>query len=64
MESTSIEMMVSMTELTERIGLSRGTIYLMMEDGTFPKPIRIGTRRIAWKITVIDKWLEDREALS
>ncbi len=63
-EGTKVERMVSMGELTERLGLSRSTIYAMVEEGTFPAPIKIGSRRIAWRVAAVEEWLGGREALS
>lgn len=43
-----------------RTGLSRSTIYAMMAEGSFPKPIKIGKRAVGWPECVIGKWLESR----
>lgn len=44
----------------QRTGLSRSTIYLRVNDGTFPKPIQLGERAIGWVETDIEQWLEAR----
>lgn len=31
-----------------RIGLSRSTMYLRIQEGTFTKPVKIGTRAVGW----------------
>lgn len=41
----------------ERTGLSRSTIYLRVNNGTFPAPLKIGVRAIAWLEAEIDAWL-------
>lgn len=41
-------------------GLSRSSIYAMMDKGTFPRPIRIGERAVAWPEKAITDWLESR----
>ena len=41
-------------------GLSRSTIYSMMGDEEFPRPVRIGKRAVAWPESAIMKWLADR----
>ena len=46
----------------QQTGLSRASIYAMMSEGSFPKPIRIGKRAVAWKQTDIAAWIEAREA--
>ena len=38
-------------------GLSRSTIYAMMAEGTFPKPVRLGKRAVGWPEDVIQAWL-------
>ena len=45
-----------------RTGLSRSTIYLMMAQGAFPKPIPLGARAVGWVESEIDAWLESRKA--
>jgi prophage regulatory protein len=44
-----------------RTGLSRSTIYLHVNQGTFPQPVSIlGARAVGWVSTEIDEWLERR----
>jgi len=46
----------------DRTGLSRSTIYQMMKEGRFPKPVRIGGRAVAWPETEVDAWIDARLA--
>ena len=41
-------------------GLSRSTIYDMMDRNEFPRPVRIGRRAVAWPESAIQQWLADR----
>lgn len=41
-------------------GLSRSSIYAMMDTGDFPRPIRIGKRAVAWSQSAIEAWLAER----
>ncbi len=41
-------------------GLSRSSIYAMMEAGDFPRPVRIGKRAVAWPQSAIEAWLANR----
>jgi len=41
-------------------GLSRSTLYAMMDAGDFPRPIRIGRRAVAWPESAILDWLASR----
>ena len=36
---------VRMDEVSKLTGLARATIYKKVKDGSFPPPIRLGTRR-------------------
>ena len=45
-----------------RTGLSRSTIYLLMQNGQFPKPVRIGGRAVAWPEADVEAWLNARLA--
>ena len=37
---------------------SRGTLYVKTRDGTFPKPVKISQRRIAFREADVRAWLE------
>ena len=50
------------TEVEKRIRLSRATLYAMIAEGTFPKPIRIGKRAVGWTESSLSAWLSDRKA--
>lgn len=41
-------------------GLSRSTLYRLMSDDQFPRPVRLGPRAVAWRRTDIDAWAEAR----
>jgi len=47
-------------EVETRTGLSRSSIYAMMERGVFPRPRRIGQRAVAWDEAAIEEWLATR----
>lgn len=48
----------------EITGLSRSTIYAMMDEGDFPRPVRIGRRAVAWRDSDLNAWLTSRETAS
>jgi prophage regulatory protein len=45
------------------IGLSRSTIYDMVERGDFPKPIKLGARAIGWREFAVDEWITNRKSV-
>ena len=46
------------------IGLSRSSIYLMMANGEFTKPIKLCRRAVGWREQDIKDWLEQLEEKS
>ncbi|WP_093740815.1 helix-turn-helix transcriptional regulator [Sulfitobacter delicatus] len=38
-------------------GLSRSSLYSMVDAGDFPRPIRIGKRAVAWPESAVAAWL-------
>lgn len=36
-------------------------IYRLERSGQFPRRVRIGPNRVAWKLSEIEKWLAERE---
>jgi len=55
---------IKLPEVKKITGLSGSSVYRMGANGTFPKPIRIGTRSSGWLKSEIDQWLEERIAAS
>jgi prophage regulatory protein len=47
-------------QVEKRTGLSRSTIYLRIQEGTFPKPINLGARAVGWIESEIEAWLAVR----
>jgi prophage regulatory protein len=43
-------------------GLGRSRLYDLIADGTFPRPVKLGARAVAWVETEIDAWLAARIA--
>lgn len=46
------------------VGLKRSTIYKKIQDGEFPKPIKISERAVAWLESDLQEWLSCRIAES
>ena len=45
-------------------GLGRSTIYRMVAAKTFPSPVRIANRAIAWRRADLDRWSESRPTVA
>lgn len=47
-------------QVEARTGLPRSTIYDRMKKGSFPKPINLGKRTVAWLSVDIEAWIEQQ----
>ena len=47
--------------VAERIGLARPTIYRMVKDGEFPRPVKITTRAVGWRESDLSAWIASRK---
>ncbi len=48
--------LISQTELVERLGVGRTTVFRMMRDGRLPEPISVG-RSKGWTTDQIDEFI-------
>ncbi|MCZ8395881.1 helix-turn-helix transcriptional regulator [Achromobacter ruhlandii] len=55
------ESLIKLPQVIEKTGRGRTTIYT---DPTFPKPVKIGTRAVAWVQSEVDAWIAQRIAAS
>jgi prophage regulatory protein len=49
-------------EVVQRLKCSRSTIYSSVAEGTFPAPIRLGKRAVAWPEGEVDAMVAARVA--
>ena len=47
-------------EVESITGLSRSSIYAKMENGTFPKGVKLSERSVGWLEHEIQEWLKNR----
>mgnify|MGYP003596193242 CR=1 FL=1 len=46
------------TQVIEKIGVGKSTIWLWSKEGKFPKPIKISTKVTVWEEEKIDEWIQ------
>lgn len=44
----------------KKTGLKKSTIYAGAKAGTFPKPVKVGSRAVAWRSDELNKWMDER----
>ena len=45
-------------DIERELGISRTTIWRLVKAGTFPPPLRITSKAIAWRRSDIEAWQE------
>ncbi|MGV8864977.1 MAG: helix-turn-helix transcriptional regulator [Pseudomonas sp.] len=48
---------IRLQRITEKTALSRATVYRMIHDGVFPKPMKVG-RCSVWLESDLDQWIQ------
>jgi prophage regulatory protein len=53
-----------LSQLKEKLSVSRSSIWSWVKDGSFPKPIKLGKNCTAWNSEDIHAWVRSRIDLS
>ena len=59
-QAQSDKALIRRRQVEQLVQLSRSTIYAAVKAGTFPPPVRIGARAVAWRLSCVESWLEAR----
>lgn len=60
--SASTATLIRRPEVSRRTGLSRTSIYRLVQSGQFPAPRQLGSRSVAWVDTEVSAWIDSRPA--
>ena len=52
--------LIRLNDVKKLTGLSRSSIYAMINTGRFPRQVRLGERAVAWPEPEISDWIEQR----
>jgi prophage regulatory protein len=52
--------MLLLPAVEDKSGYKRTSIYNKVKEGTFPAPVKLGPRRIAWAQHVLDEFLSKK----
>ena len=55
--ATSPDRLLPITRVIDLTSFSKATIYRKIADGTFPRPLKIGKSRVAWRESEIAAWI-------
>ena len=59
--SESFDRLVRLRELVKLLGISRANVYRLMKIGKFPQSIKLAERTVAWRLSEIETWVQERD---
>ena len=61
-QKNAVEQLLRKPDVKEMVGnMPDSTLYYLMNQGDFPKPLKLGKRTVAWKRSEIEAWIQSRE---
>lgn len=58
--SIEIDPVLQLTEVLKVTSLKKTALYKMIEEGSFPRQIKLTKRRVGWKKSAIIDWIDSR----
>ncbi len=52
--------LIRLPEVESATGCKKSTIYKMLKDGAFPRPVRLSSRMVAWSESAVQNWVQER----
>ena len=52
--------LLKLKEVVAATGLSRSSIYALIAEGLFPRPLQVGRRAVRWIEQEVQEWLSSR----
>lgn len=56
------ERLIRLPDVEAITGCKKSTIYLLLKQEKFPKPVRLSARMVAWQESAVHLWVQDRIA--
>jgi prophage regulatory protein len=48
-------------EVTQMVGLSRSTIYRLVQARSFPRPFKLGPQAVGWDVADVQAWIQEQK---
>jgi len=58
-QQTTIDPLLHLHEVEAVVGLKKSKLYLLIQSGDFPAPVRLGRRSVRWKTSSIRLWINN-----
>ncbi|WP_417807102.1 helix-turn-helix transcriptional regulator [Thioclava sp.] len=52
------EQLMKRRDVEELTGFSRTTIYRLMSEGTFPRPLKTSANSVRWRLSDLQSWMD------
>lgn len=52
--------LMKLKAVMECTGLARSTVYKFIAEDRFPKPVKLGTRMVAWVESEVQEWIQEK----
>ena len=52
--------LIRLEEVLSCTGLSRSETYRQIQEGTFPRPVKVGKRAVRWRESEVEEWITER----
>jgi prophage regulatory protein len=52
-----LDVLIRLPQLEATTGLKKSALYQRMKEGTFPHPVRLGPRSVAWSQKSVQLWI-------
>ncbi len=56
--------LLRLPEVEARCGLRKSAIYARIKTCSFPAPVKLGAKAVAWRSNEIQDWIEERPKVS
>lgn len=63
-DAPSVDPLLPMSAVRSFTSLSKATIYRKMGDGSFPRAVKIGKSRVAWRQSDIANWIAEAQPIA
>ena len=63
-ENVQSKQILRLNDVIKKIGLSRSSIFKMIDANSFPQSISLNERAIGWLASEIDDWIDSRITIS
>lgn len=59
MSGMPADRILRLNAVLDRTGLSRATLYRKIQNGTFPRQVRIAERCTGWRESAVNEWMRN-----